>query len=203
VLNMIGGFYRPDAGSIRLGAAELAGAPAWRAARTGVARTYQTTQLFADMSVIDNVLMALRRGKLGNPLAGSAATQERMLAEALLAFVGYQGAIAAPASSLPHVDRRLVEIARALATRPRVLLLDEPAAGLMRADKTALGQLIRRIADLGIAVILVEHDIAMVMDISDSIVVLDAGLVIAAGVPADVRRDARVLKAHMMPCCRA
>jgi branched-chain amino acid transport system ATP-binding protein/branched-chain amino acid transport system permease protein len=165
VLNMIGAFYRPDAGSIRLGRVELAGVPAWRAARAGIARTYQTTQLFADMSVIDNVLMALRRGKLGNPLAGSASAQERTLAEALLAFVGYQGAIAAPASSLPHVDRRLVEIARALATRPRALLLDEPAAGLMRADKTALGQLIRRIADLGIAVILVEHDIALVMDI--------------------------------------
>jgi ABC-type branched-subunit amino acid transport system ATPase component/ABC-type branched-subunit amino acid transport system permease subunit len=197
VLNMIGGFYRPDTGSVRLGTAELAGAPAWRAARAGIARTYQTTQLFADMSVFDNVLMALRRGKLGNPLAGSADAQERRLAEALLAFVGYQGAIAAPASSLPHVDRRLVEIARALATRPRALLLDEPAAGLMRADKTALGKLIRRIADLGIAVILVEHDIALVMDISDSIVVLDAGSVIAAGAPADVRRDARVLKAYL------
>jgi branched-chain amino acid transport system ATP-binding protein len=197
VLNIIGGFYRPDAGSIRLGTVELAGAPAWRAARAGIARTYQTTQLFADMSVLDNVLMALRRGKLGNPLAGSAGTQERMLAEALLAFVGYQGAIAAPASSLPHVDRRLVEIARALATRPRALLLDEPAAGLMRADKAALGQLIRQIAGLGIAVILVEHDMAMVMDISDSIVVLDAGSVIASGAPADVRRDARVLKAYL------
>jgi len=197
VLNMIGAFYRPDAGSIRLGTVELAGVPAWRAARAGIARTYQTTQLFADMSVLDNVLMALRRGNLGSPLAGSAGAQDRTLAEALLAFVGYQGAIAAPASSLPHVDRRLVEIARALATRPRALLLDEPAAGLMRADKTALGQLIRRIADLGIAVILVEHDMTMVMDISDSVVVLDAGSVIAAGAPADVRRNARVLKAYL------
>ncbi|MBX9840783.1 MAG: ATP-binding cassette domain-containing protein [Xanthobacteraceae bacterium] len=197
VLNMIGGFYRPDAGSVMLGGTELAGAPAWRIARDGVARTYQTTQLFGEMSVLDNVLVALRRGRLGDPLRKVATTDDRRAAEALLAFVGYHGALAAPANGLPHVDRRLVEIARALATRPRVLLLDEPAAGLMRADKAALSKLIRRIADLGVAVILVEHDMALVMGISDHIVVLDAGTVIAAGKPAEVRRDPRVLRAYL------
>jgi branched-chain amino acid transport system ATP-binding protein len=197
VLNMIGGFYRPDAGSIRLGKAELAGVAAWRIARAGVARTYQTTQLFGAMSVLDNILVAMRRGRLGNPLVGAATASDRDAAESLLTFVGYRGPLAAPANGLPHVDRRLVEIARALATRPRVLLLDEPAAGLMRSDKAALSKLIRRIADLGIAVILVEHDMALVMGISDHIVVLDAGSVIAAGAPADVRRDARVLKAYL------
>jgi ABC-type branched-subunit amino acid transport system ATPase component/ABC-type branched-subunit amino acid transport system permease subunit len=197
VLNMIGGFYRPDAGSIRLGEVELAGAPAWRIARAGVARTYQTTQLFGEMNVLDNVLVALRQGRLGNPLAGAAAADDRNAAEALLAFTGYRGPLAAPANGLPHVDRRLVEIARALATRPRALLLDEPAAGLMRSDKAALRILIRRIADLGIAVVLVEHDMGLVMDISDRIVVLDAGSIIAAGAPAEVRRDARVLKAYL------
>jgi len=196
-LNMIGGFYRPDAGSIRLGEVELAGAPAWRVARSGIARTYQTTQLFGAMSVIDNVLVALRRGRLGNPVADLAAAGDRAAAEALLAFVGYHGALATAAGDLPHVDRRLIEIARALATRPQVLLLDEPAAGLMRADKDALSKLIRRIADLVVAVVLVEHDMALVMGISDHIVVLDAGAVIAAGAPAEVRRDTRVLKAYL------
>jgi ABC-type branched-subunit amino acid transport system ATPase component/ABC-type branched-subunit amino acid transport system permease subunit len=197
VLNMIGGFYRPDTGSVRLGETELAAAPAWRIARAGIARTYQTTQLFGEMSVLDNVLVALRRGRLGNPLARAGGADDLRTAHSLLAFVGYRGPLAAPANGLPHVDRRLVEIARALGTRPRVLLLDEPAAGLMRSDKATLGTLIRRIADLGIAVILVEHDMTLVMDISDHIVVLDAGAIIAAGAPAQVRTDPRVLKAYL------
>ena len=197
VLNMIGGFYRPDAGSILLGESDLAGAPAWQVARAGIARTYQTTQLFGAMSVIDNILVALRHGRLGNPLRDIASADDRRAAEALLAFVGYHGPLAALAGDLPHVDRRLVEIARALATRPQVLLLDEPAAGLMRSDKVALSKLIRRIADLAIAVILVEHDMALVMGISDHIVVLDAGTVIAAGSPSEVRHDPRVLKAYL------
>jgi branched-chain amino acid transport system ATP-binding protein len=197
VLNLIGGFYRPDRGSIALGERELAGAAAWKVARAGVARTYQTTKLFASMSVIDNVLIALRRGRLGSMIATAASHADRRTAEALLAFVGYHGALAVPASDLPHVDRRLVEIARALAMRPRVLLLDEPAAGLMRSDKDALSRLIRRLADLGIAVILVEHDMLLVMGISDAVVVLDAGVPIAAGAPAEVRRDPKVLKAYL------
>src|SRR5262249_54700407 len=173
---------------IRLGDAELAGAPAWRIARAGIARTYQTTQLFGAMSVLDNVIVASRRGRLGNPLGSAATIRDRPNAEALLSFVGYHGTPAAPAQDPPHVDRRLVEIARALATRPRVLLLDEPAAGLTRSDKAVLSKLIRRIADLGVAVILVEHDMTLVMGISDHIVVLDAGAVIASGAPAEVRR---------------
>ena len=197
VLNMIGGFYRPDAGSIRLGARELAGAPAWKAARAGIARTYQTTQLFASLGVLDNVLIGLRRGRLGNPMASAAASPDQRIAEGLLAFVGYAGALDVPAGELAHVDRRLVEIARALATAPAVLLLDEPAAGLMRADKAALSAVLRRIADAGLAVILVEHDMTLVMGISDHVVVLDAGRPIAAGAPDAVRNDAKVKEAYL------
>jgi branched-chain amino acid transport system ATP-binding protein len=197
VLNLIGGFYRPDTGSIRLGERELAGRAAWKVARAGIARTYQTTKLFATLSIIDNVLIALRRGRLGSMAADAASRGDRDAAEALLAFVGYHGSLSTPAGDLPHVDRRLVEIARALAMRPRVLLLDEPAAGLMRSDKDALSRLIRRIADLGIAVILVEHDMLLVMGISDAVIVLDAGVRIAAGSAIEVRHDPRVLKAYL------
>jgi ABC-type branched-subunit amino acid transport system ATPase component/ABC-type branched-subunit amino acid transport system permease subunit len=197
VLNVIGGFYRPDAGSIRLGARELAGAPAWKAARAGIARTYQTTQLFASLGVLDNVLIGLRRGRLGNPMASAAAAPDQRIAEGLLAFVGYAGALDVPAAELAHVDRRLVEIARALATAPAVLLLDEPAAGLMRADKAALSAVLRRLADAGLAVILVEHDMALVMGISDHVVVLDAGRPIAAGGSDAVRNDAKVKEAYL------
>ena len=119
VLNMIGGFYRPDAGSIRLGGASSPARRPGAIARAGIARTYQTTQLFGAMSVLDNMLVALRRGRLGNPLGDIAARRRPRVAEALLAFVGYRGALARAAGDLPHVDRRLVEIARALATRPR------------------------------------------------------------------------------------
>jgi branched-chain amino acid transport system ATP-binding protein len=197
VLNMIGGFYRPDTGGIRLGSTELAGAPAWKVARAGIARTYQTTKLFETMSVLDNVLIAIRRGRLGSMLSAAADEAERHFAEGLLSFVGYHDALARPAGDLAHVDRRLVEIARALAMRPRVLLLDEPAAGLTAADKEALSLLLRRIADIGTAVILVEHDMRLVMGISDHIVVLDAGKPIAAGRPNEIRHDPKVLAAYL------
>ena len=143
------------------------------------------------------MLIALRRGRLGNPVTALDTPDDRRAAAALLAFVGYDGAPDTAAADLPHVDRRLVEIARALATRPQVLLLDEPAAGLMRSDKATLSTLLRRIADLGIAVILVEHDMTLVMGISDHVVVLDAGKVIASAAPAAVRRDPLVLDAYL------
>jgi ABC-type branched-subunit amino acid transport system ATPase component/ABC-type branched-subunit amino acid transport system permease subunit len=178
VLNMLSGFYRPDAGSIRIGNVQIEGLPAWRIARAGVARTYQTTQLFGSMSVAENLAIASGH-------------------EHLAAFVGYAGDLDARAADLPHVGKRLVEIARALATRPSVLLLDEPAAGLSAEDKAKLARLLRRIADAGIAVVLVEHDMSVVMGISDRVVVLDAGVRIASGTPEEVQRDPAVRKAYL------
>lgn len=195
VLNMISGFYTPDQGSVMLNE-EVAGLPAHRIARSGVARTYQTTQLFEDMSVIENLLAAMQQGTLGHPFYAEQSGQ-RDLALNLLALVGYRGSIHTPAEDLPHVDRRLVEIARALATCPWVILLDEPAAGLSREDTDQLAQLIKSIAGFGIAVILVEHDMKLVMGVSDDILVLDAGTPIAFGKPQQIQQDPKVIAAYL------
>jgi branched-chain amino acid transport system ATP-binding protein len=198
-LNMLGGFYLPTAGSFALGDAALAGQSAMQIARQGVARTYQTSQLFGSLSVLDNVVLAMHRGRLG-PLFGAAGRLAPALVErarVLLQWCGYTGHPGTLAADLPHVDRRLVEIARALATDPEALLLDEPAAGLSREDKVRLGQLLRRIADAGVTVLLVEHDMTLVMGISDQVVVLDAGVRLAVGTPAQVQADPAVQQAYL------
>ena len=199
VLNLACGFYRPDQGSIRLAGREIAGLASHQVARAGIARTYQTTQLFAHMSVIDNVLVALRRGRLtpSEVLAPDRDPERAALAESLLAFVGYGGPLDRLAGSLPHVDKRLVEIARALAVAPSVLALDEPAAGLDPGDTRRLGELLRKVAATGAMVVLVEHDMKLVMTVSDHVVVLDAGQKIAEGPPFQVARDPLVLKAYL------
>jgi len=190
VLNMLGGFYRAQSGSMSLGNKDLTHLPAWRIARHGVARTYQTSQLFSSLSVLENLIIS-------SPTRGKEKALEEKQATSLLAFVGYKGDLHARAADLPHVDRRLVEIARALATQPAVLMLDEPAAGLSRADKEALAALLQRIAQSGIAVLLVEHDMAVVMGISDRVIVLDAGTPIAEGTPQQVQQDPAVRNAYL------
>jgi ABC-type branched-subunit amino acid transport system ATPase component/ABC-type branched-subunit amino acid transport system permease subunit len=198
-LNMLSGFYVPTAGGFSLGRQVLAGQPAMRIARAGVARTYQTSQLFGSLSAQDNVVLAMPRGRLG-PLLGAARLRAPALREraaAVLAWCGYSGDPEARAADLPHVDRRLVEIARALAMDPDVLLLDEPAAGLSREDKQQLAAFLRRIADAGVTVLLVEHDMPLVMGISDHIVVLDAGQRLAVGTPAEVQANPAVRLAYL------
>ncbi len=190
LLNLVSGFQRPDAGVVRVGKHDITGLAAHEVARAGLARTFQTAQPFASLSVLDNVRLGLLRGAW----RGDAPAE---LARAMLALVGYSGSETRPASTLPHVDRRLVEIARALATAPAVLLLDEPAAGLDEADTVKLGSLLQRLARAGLAVVLVEHDMSLVMSISDEIVVLDAGRRIAAGTPAVVRNDPAVKAAYL------
>jgi branched-chain amino acid transport system ATP-binding protein/branched-chain amino acid transport system permease protein len=151
------------------------------------------------MSVLDNVLVGLQRGRLGSPVTPRRAgtSPDIAVAASLLDFVGYAGSLDAPAGALPHVDRRLVEIARALATRPAALLLDEPAAGLSAEDTRRVGALLRAIAARGVAVLLVEHDMELVMAVSTHVVVLDAGLVLAEGTPATIQADPAVRAAYL------
>lgn len=198
-LNMLSGFYQPTSGSFSLDGATLQGKNAYTIARRGIARTYQTSELFGTLSVEDNVALATSRGKLGGLLdtARFNASDVRGLSRQLLAYCGYFGATDTPAADLAHVDRRLVEIARALATDPDVLLLDEPAAGLSTEDKKQLATLLRRISAAGISVVVVEHDMTLVMDICDQLVVLDAGRRLAIGTPIEIQNDPAVRQAYL------
>ncbi|GGE27921.1 ABC transporter ATP-binding protein [Primorskyibacter flagellatus] len=197
LLNMVSGFYRPGAGRIETAGRDIAGWSMHATARIGIARTYQATRLFGALTAEENVIAGFPRGTFGGIFTALGTPERRSMARGLLALVGYRGEPGARASDLPHVDRRLIEIARALAMRPGVLLLDEPAAGLMQGDKRALADLLRRLADTGIAVVLVEHDMELVMGISDRILALDAGEPIAFDTPAVIRSDARVIAAYL------
>ncbi len=198
-LNAICGFYRPDDGTVKLGERTISELGAYQIPRAGIARTYQTSQLFPTMSVLDNILIALRRGRLGLRalVAAMHDTEAAEMAESLLAFVGYKGGVDTPAGALSHVDKRLVEIARAIAIRPAVLALDEPAAGLDAEDKAAISELLRKLAAIGMTVILVEHDMDLVMGVSRHVVVLDAGTKIAEGPPLQVAAEPAVLEAYL------
>jgi ABC-type branched-subunit amino acid transport system ATPase component/ABC-type branched-subunit amino acid transport system permease subunit len=188
VVNLICGFTRSQAGSVFLGNTEITGLPAHRRARRGVARTFQTAQLFSRLSVGRNVAIAASRRRY------SGLDEE---VAALLSFAGYAGGLHIEAGALPHGDRRLAEIARALALRPAVLALDEPAAGLDSAAKQRLGAVLRQIAACGTAVLLIEHDMDLVMSVSSHIVVLDAGAKIAEGTPQEIRTNPEVRKAYL------
>ena len=194
LLNLVTGFYQPSTGSVFLNDTSLSTLPGYQVGRSGIARTYQTSQLFGDMSVLENVYFGLLQGRLtGYRLP----EQPMQLCAALLSFAGYQGDGNVRADSLAHVDRRLVEIARALATRPSMIMLDEPAAGLSADEKSQLGVVLKNIAAQGVGVFIIEHDMALVMSISDQIHVLDQGKLIASGMPAEIQQDARVRAAYL------
>jgi ABC-type branched-subunit amino acid transport system ATPase component/ABC-type branched-subunit amino acid transport system permease subunit len=192
-INLACGFYPSDAGSIRLGAADLTRRPMHVRARTGLVRTFQTTQLFDNLSVLDNVRIGLLQGRL----AGSVPADAEAIACGLLREAGYAGDPRADAGSLAHVDRRLVELARALATRPIVLLLDEPAAGLSRGEKDALVASLQRIASHRIGVFLIEHDMGVVMGASSRIHVMDAGRPLAEGSADEIAASDTVRRAYL------
>jgi ABC-type branched-subunit amino acid transport system ATPase component len=205
LFNAISGVVPPERGTIRFDGRNLAGVPPYRRTRRGIARTFQNIRLFASMDVWETVEVGcharLQRGPLahlaGTPGARAEAAQVRARANALLALVGLQSEADARARSLPYGHQRRLEIARALATGPRLLLLDEPAAGMNARECDELIALIRTIRDQGITVLLVEHHMRVVMAVCDRILVLNFGRTIAEGTPAAIRGDPKVIAAYL------
>ena len=204
LLNLLTGFYRAESGSVNLGRLDLTGQDTLAIVGAGLSRTFQTTRLFNSLSVLDNLKVAFAGDRLGSIVTALFDWRNRerqKLTETksieLLSFVGYRGNIHARADSLSFGERRLVEIARALATNPQVILLDEPAAGLGQQQRDWLANLLRRLANAGMKVIAIEHDMNLVMEISDRVVVLDRGRVICNDLPARVQGDRQVLEAYL------
>jgi ABC-type branched-subunit amino acid transport system ATPase component/ABC-type branched-subunit amino acid transport system permease subunit len=201
LLNAISGLCKPQTGRIQLNNREVTGWTSDRIARAGIARTFQSTRLFNSLSVFDNLRVARQSNRLGNIFSamlglGRDRSSEPQLLE-LLTFVGYEGDIHQLAQTLPFAQRRLVELARTLATSPSLLLLDEPAAGLSQPDRDCLSRLIRQLADAGLNSITIEHDMNVVMDVSDRILVLDSGTPICSGPPTLVQHDRRTIDAYL------
>ena len=200
LINILGGFYEAGQGRFKLNEKLMSGMSTYQIGRAGVARTFQTSQLFAEMSVFENVRVAVYRGLMFNGWSKDSPIEYEDVDSHclhLLRTVGFRGNPQAKASGLAHVDKRLVEIARALAMSPIFLLLDEPAAGLSKDESKQLGVLLRDIARAGVGVLLVEHDMSLVMGVSDCIHVLEAGRLIASGTALEIQNNERVAKAYL------
>jgi len=203
--NVITGFQRPTAGDVHHEGAAITGWRPHRIAERGLVRTFQKTSLFPTLSVMENVLTGLHlRGRVGLASAllrrGRVHAEERRLADEarrVITFVGLESRRAALASALAYGEQRLLELAVALAARPRLLLLDEPGSGMTASEKAALAALIGKIRDDGVTVFLVEHDMRLVMGISDRVLVLNYGRLIADGSAAEIQRDPEVIRAYL------